>query len=264
MGALLAEDIVRDVAGRLSVCGIDVMPVKGALLHKLVYDDPAERPMSDVDVLVRSTDAVRARDVLVSAGYAPTEYPWQFSTEYRSPFELVLDLHTSLFDEARYRLSTSEVFSRARRDSRLFGAPVLVQHPLDIYAHLVGKFASDHLDQTATERLRDLFLAAQRLDLAPDDTALHLLKCGMRRAARYVLPLSHNAFHDEFATAVLALLPPDPVGDTLAHLGRRVIAHRAPDSPAGAVVAHLLNDTVPRGVWSGLRALSRDTLRGRN
>ncbi len=261
MGALLAEEIVGDVARRLALSGIDVMPLKGALLHKLVYSDPADRPLSDVDILVRPKDALRARDVLVGAGYAPTEYPWQFSTEYRSPFALVLDLHTSLFDEARYRFSATAVFSRGRRDSLLFGAPVVVQHPLDLYAHLVGKFASDHLDRSATTRLKELSLAAERLDLAPDETALHLLKCGMRRAARYVLPLARDVCGDNFAPAVLALLPPDPIGDALASLGQYVISRRPPYSPAGAVVAHLLNDSLPRGLWSGVRAISRNARR---
>ena len=261
VGAVLAEELVRDVAERLGRCGIDVMPVKGALLHKLVYVDPSERPLSDVDVLVRATDGTRAREVLTAAGYGPTERPWQFSTELRSPFELVLDLHTALFDQARYRFRTTDLFRRGHLDSGLFGARVVIQNPLDVYAHLVGKFASDHLDQFATYRLRELSLVSERLALEPDQTAIHLLKCGMRRAARYVLPLSRDVFRDRFAATVLGLLPPDRVGDALARFGQDVIARRSPHSPAGAVISHLLNDSVPRGVWSGVRAIARNARR---
>ena len=45
------------------------MPVKGALLQHWLYDDPSERLLSDVDLLVRPEDFGRAIERLESEGY---------------------------------------------------------------------------------------------------------------------------------------------------------------------------------------------------
>lgn len=53
----------------LEGAGIEVMPVKGPTLSQDVYGDPTVRSFGDLDILMRSTDAARARDVLLSNGY---------------------------------------------------------------------------------------------------------------------------------------------------------------------------------------------------
>ncbi len=51
--------------------GISAIPLKGPALAATVYGDPALRPFSDLDILVRKHDVIRARDLLVSEGYQP-------------------------------------------------------------------------------------------------------------------------------------------------------------------------------------------------
>ena len=50
----------------------DIKPLllKGAALAHLVYPDPALRPRSDIDILVRDTEAFRARDILTALGFS--------------------------------------------------------------------------------------------------------------------------------------------------------------------------------------------------
>ncbi|MBE9034024.1 nucleotidyltransferase domain-containing protein [aff. Roholtiella sp. LEGE 12411] len=49
--------------------GISVIPIKGAILAVSAYGNIALRQFSDIDILVRHQEALRARDLLVSQGY---------------------------------------------------------------------------------------------------------------------------------------------------------------------------------------------------
>lgn len=253
--SILASELVRDVAQRLEGHGIDIMPIKGALLQHWLHDDPTERAMTDVDVLIRPHQAHEARRVLEREGYETMDHSSIGAFVMRTPFELALDLHTQLFDRARYDLSTEDVFARSSPDRALFGAPVRLPSPLDVYAHLIGKFGSDHLNKGSTERLDEIARMQTRIDAAPEVVACHLVDCGMRRVARYVLPLVSEMSGDPFAAEVLAHLPRDPIGEAVVAIAQPVLASARPYSRVGAVMAHLLNESLLRGLRSGARAL---------
>ena len=231
------------------------MPVKGALLQYWLYDDPTERVLSDVDLLIRPDDLGVAVERLEAAGYLRTRHPTVGGVVMETPFGLALDLHTQLFDSARYRMSTYDVFARSHEDRTLYGARVRVPSPLDVFAHLIGKFGSDHLDARATARLDEIARMASRLDIPPETVARHLVHSGMRRVSRYVLPLVRQTTGSTFARQVCDRLPSDPTGRALAAFATPVLATVSPDSRVGALMAHLLNESLPRGAHSGMRAL---------
>lgn len=253
--SMLATELVGDVARRLAGSGIVVMPVKGALLQHWLYDDPAERPLTDVDLLVRPDEFGTAVTRLEAAGYERTHHGSVGGSVLHTPFGLALDLHSQLFDRARYRMPTRDLFARSGVDDALYGASVQIPSALDVYAHLIGKFGSDHLDARATARLDEIARLATRIDASPETLARHLTHCGMRRVSRYALPLVHQATGDAFSRTVWECLPPDPVGRTIVALANPLLGRLSPDSRVGALVAHLLNDSVARGVRSGVRAI---------
>ncbi|MBT8453429.1 MAG: nucleotidyltransferase family protein [Deltaproteobacteria bacterium] len=253
--SMAADALVGDVARRLAEPGIRVMPVKGALLQHWLYDDPTDRPLTDVDLLVLPQNLERAVRQLASAGYRTLLRPSFGAVVLHTPFGLALDLHPSLFDAARYRLRTAELFARGTEDTRLYSAHVILPSPLDAYAHLIGKFGSDHLDCRATGRLDEIARMASRIDLPAETVAEHLVDCGMRRVSRYVLPLVHQTMNEPFAAKVHSSLPFDPVGACIATLASSGL-HNAPAvSRRGALFAHSLNDSLPRAARSGARAL---------
>ena len=233
------------------------MPLKGVLLQHWLYDDPVERALTDVDLLVRPEALSEAVALLRKAGYRMTGHATVDGMVMETPFGLLLDLHSQLFDRARYRIPTEEVFARSSQDRDLYGVTVQLPAPLDVYAHLVGKFASDHGDTRATVRLDEIARMGARLDASPATTARHLVHCGMRRAARHALPLVYQVRGDAFAHQVCERLPPDRVGQVIVALARPVFARTPLRSPVGATMAHLLNDTVPSGLRSGARGLLR-------
>ncbi len=258
--SLAATGLVADVARKLTGVGISAMPVKGALLQHWLYDDPTERPLTDVDILVRPEELERAVETLRSAGYRPVAGSAIGAVVLQTPFGLALDLHPRLFDRARYRFSTHEIFARSSEDDTLYGAPVRLPAPLDAYAHLIGKFGSDHLDARSTGRLDEIARMADRIEAPPETVARHLVHCGMRRVSRYVLPLVQQATGDPFASQVHDDLPFDPIGRGIAAIAELGLQDAAATSRSGALIAHLLNDSLLRGVHSGVRAL---LLRGR-
>ncbi len=80
--------------------GIDVVALKGFHLAHSVYDNPAERLMCDIDLLVRRRDIVRAAETLIALGYG--------SANYR-PIESMCDDHHHIVPLSNKRGDTIEL-----------------------------------------------------------------------------------------------------------------------------------------------------------
>lgn len=253
---MASAEVVHDAARRLGTVGIDVMPIKGALLQHWLYDDPADRSMTDVDLLVRPPELDSAVRTLTAGGYEPMSRSSIGAHVLRSRHGLALDLHPRLFDGARYRLPTDAIFARSAIDESLYGTRVCVPAPLDAYAHLIGKFGSDHANATAIRRLDEIVRMGRLVDATPACVAQHLVDVGMRRVARYVLPLV-AAVGDPTAHAIHAALPPDPIGVMVATVARATLESPRTGPTIGALAAHALNHSLPSAARSGARALAR-------
>lgn len=78
--AQMAEE--RRVFAALVAADVPALALKGARLAHTVYPDPAQRPRTDIDVLIAPDTLASARSVLGSLGYEP-----QFTIEGGSPKE---------------------------------------------------------------------------------------------------------------------------------------------------------------------------------
>jgi hypothetical protein len=167
-----------------------------------------------------------------------------------------LDLHRRLLLPGSFGLATMGVFARARLDTGLYGAPVWLPDPLDVYAHLVGHYLCSHARPDDTLRLDDFQRVASAGSLEPGRCARHLVEHGLGRAARHVLPQLVAAGRDEFARQVLSALPPDAMGDALVRAVRWGAQGppRARASVRGALSTHLLARSLAFGAFGlGLR-----------
>ena len=252
---MAASALVADVAATLEPTGIPVMPIKGALLQHWLYDDPADRPLTDVDLLVPEAGLGPAIRALAAAGYRLTEHTSVGGAVLETRFGLMLDLHGRLFGSARYLLTTDALFARSVANRDLFGAAVRLPSALDVYAHLIGKAGSDHIHEDARDRLGEIRRLGHWLGLPAEAIAEHLRVSGMRRVARYVLRLVDRSTDDPLSLRIVDALPPDPMGGALARCADAILARVSPDSRLGAVVAHSLNDTLLLGARSGAAAL---------
>lgn len=245
--ALVARDVVREVGSVLSTAGIPWAVLKGVALHVSGCRAPAERPIVDIDVLVAPGHFAEALRRMGEIAFTVAARSPATATLIKPGIPLPLDLHHRLFPPGLFRLDADAVLGRMRVDG---GVPI--PSPLDLYAHAVGHFAKGRLGAEDVVHLADFASIARHFDLAAARTARHLDEHGLGRAARYALSLSRDVLGDGFATEVLGALAPDPLGERIAVVARG--AAPLGRSPLfGSLLAHSLNDSIPRAAASWVR-----------
>jgi hypothetical protein len=71
------SELLTDIGSRAKHDGIAIVPLKGAALHAIGIYQPGERPMSDIDVLVRISDVQATSRLLGSCGYHEVLATWK-------------------------------------------------------------------------------------------------------------------------------------------------------------------------------------------
>lgn len=247
--ALVARHELSEAVQILNEIGILPMPLKGVLLQQTVYSDPAERVISDADLLVPARRGEDALDALKDRGYRFYVRGRAGVTGRAPKGELDVDVHWRLFPPGLYALRSSEMFARGRIDEKLFGGVVVLPDPLDVYAHLVGNFAKGRHGAENPDQIRDFSAVASVYGLPPRTVARHLERHGLSRAARYALPFAVEA-GDDHAARVLATLRRDPVGRASATVARRITERFGGDARVSLLAPHLVNRSLARGAVS--------------
>lgn len=121
--SLLYESLRRRLCARLARSGVPVMLLKGAALAFTCYEDPATRPMGDLDLLVAETDVPAAAHCLEQEGLGlvagaldPTPRSPRGHLAYvHATVGAVVELHWTLqlFGRAREK-ALAEIWSGAR------------------------------------------------------------------------------------------------------------------------------------------------------
>jgi len=120
------RDIAREAVAIVGRVGIPVFLLKGISYAGWLYADPAERPMSDVDLLVRSRDHARAVDALAQLGFRHAgpgvqRSPRHHAMTLKRPNASV-DLHRGPTQRGRVAIPMNEVRDRARPAAWIPGA----------------------------------------------------------------------------------------------------------------------------------------------
>ncbi|MBI5948596.1 MAG: nucleotidyltransferase family protein [Chloroflexi bacterium] len=135
-----AADAVRALAAE----GIDTLLLKGAALILLYYRDAALRPMSDVDLLVRTEDAARAHAVLERLGWHTYQrlrgdlaatFAVIHGVGYSAGPDKAIDLHSHALEECCYP-GADDSFWKAARPLDLEGTTALTLCPEDLLLHV--------------------------------------------------------------------------------------------------------------------------------
>lgn len=146
-----------DLAVLLRGAGVEFIVHKGGALAPLVYRRLEDRPMVDVDIIIRPQAWKQVRDLLVAGGYrlppGAEEGFWlenyfNLSVSSKEDPPVHFDLHWSLTQEGRYHVDTEELFSRAV-PYRLGGMPLLRLSDedllLSLFLHLAYHYFEAHL-----------------------------------------------------------------------------------------------------------------------
>jgi hypothetical protein len=135
-------DETRPMVAALEAEGIATLVVKGVPLTFTYYRNPALRPMADIDIVVRRSDARRALALLENLGWRRNERSSDEDFEYRHALQLFgpkdreLDLHWHLLYEANDD-AADEHFWSAARPFDFAGVATRMLDPTDALLHVV-------------------------------------------------------------------------------------------------------------------------------
>jgi hypothetical protein len=203
---------------------VEVMPLKGILLGALGVVDAAERPISDVDVLLFGVGLRRAAARLSTAGFVITDVP--IADGYLSLLpaqgEITVDLHTVLMPRAQGRLSPAYLREGARLRHDLFAVPVLVPTLAKLAVHTISNIIKDRVVHAHAHTAHDLraLLAA----LAPPERRQivdDLRRLSLRASAALALCWAHEIAPNAASEAML-----DELGAGLSRSKLRAQLHR--------------------------------------
>jgi hypothetical protein len=172
MEMLQLEQLLYETLDLFARHGIEAVLLKGAGLAYTAYSSFADRPMGDLDLLVRRQDAERAWSLLRERGWTPRPTdgdPARYATHHhlapliRESERFRLELHTEVLPgEHPFRFSTDAVWRGALRIT-VNGRVVTVPTPLHQLWHACVHFAWSHaLQWGAWRTLRDSAAIIQR------------------------------------------------------------------------------------------------------
>jgi hypothetical protein len=125
----LATQVLRETSQRCHLAGIEFVAVKGVVTGRWLYDDPAKRPITDIDIRIRSRDVSRFRRMATKAG-------WRCLRDLRAYRSLVydhegwspltLDVECEVGPPGLCGLRVDDMLARAEPLERADGLTVLV------------------------------------------------------------------------------------------------------------------------------------------
>ena len=122
---------------------LPVIALKGLALAKNIYGDIALRPMSDIDLLLREKDLVRAGRTLLALGYQQPYPDWESTIKayhHLPPFTgqngVVIELHWNIVPpDSPVKVDLDGLWARARQ-MEIAAVNVRVLSPEDLFLHL--------------------------------------------------------------------------------------------------------------------------------
>jgi Uncharacterised nucleotidyltransferase len=133
---------------------ISVIPLKGAALAALVYEDISHRPMRDLDLLVRMEDVETADCLLRTLHYVPDEsshsQAWYRTHHHHlAPYvaqdcSLVLELHHHIVAPTLARSIPVHELWQCARPARIASVTTLVLAPEDLLLHISLHLSHDN------------------------------------------------------------------------------------------------------------------------
>jgi len=193
----------------LAQAGIPVIVLKGAYLAVMVYENMSLRPMSDVDLLLRPEDVLRADPILAQAGFQRQELAAtlaqglnEFHYRQRSG-QVQLEAHWELYaPDYPFRFDLEGMW-RTAVPVKIAGAEALAFAPEDQLIHLASH-AAIHRFEFGLRSLADLAEVVARRRI---DWPLLAEKAGRQSVGRAVavpLALARELFHAEVPAATIA------------------------------------------------------------
>jgi hypothetical protein len=151
---LLSEELAR-LLRLLSAADISVIPLKGVAMAESLYGDPAARVCADLDLLIPADEVIRARRIILAAGYcSPFTEDFFVRHQFHTTADCALsrkgevlsylvEIHWTLFQHSsRDKEALQDLWAQTRLGS-FFGAPAFSLSPEWQFLYL-GTHAAYH------------------------------------------------------------------------------------------------------------------------
>jgi hypothetical protein len=229
MGATLENQAILAAAGgairRLADAGIRVAALKGLHLAAAVYEHPALRKMTDVDLLVPADQVGAARAVLIDAGYTPEgaddptiQHVAQMVKARAAPIEL----HRELYPTPNpFRLDVEPLWGRMVPIA-VNGAPAFGLGAEDLLLHLCVHAVFNHRCLVPLRNIFDIAMVVERDGeaLRWDVLEAEARASGTGRAVFCGLALAREMLGADIPGGVLERLRPDEGADAALRTAR--------------------------------------------
>jgi hypothetical protein len=249
-GARVAARVVRLFEG----AEVPTLVVKGIATAHLLYADPAQRPVSDVDLRIPPFAFRRAQEVVERSGFSVRWHSKAYDNLVFDVEGVPVDLEAHIGPPGLCRLTVFDLLARARRLS-IGGELVRIPETTDHALYSAVNLFKDKIEAAspwAREDFRRLVIAADFDGVAFVERA----ECASMGAIVATV-LSYFVADDDatvsaIATGLLARLSP-PNMTAQAHRAILAATRRAPTSLLARVVARAGSDD-PRQWLGALRA----------
>ena len=221
---------------------LPVIVLKGAFLAENVYHDPAERPMSDTDLLFKVADLQPAIDILRSQGFQSGKEFWiedqiqvshEMPTFYQRGYP-ALELHWTLIEpKFPFRVDLEGLWARARPAS-VADAPVLGLDQEDLILHLCMHAATQHRLRGGLRMTYDVAASVGHYHKTIDWDTLtsRAREWNAQRAAYLMLSLAYILFGAPVPEAALENLQPEDYQPGFFDLALELIFQPVSELPA--------------------------------
>ncbi len=252
--AALAE--FRAVGEYLGRAGIPYVLLKGAAYLVDLYDDPGERTLTDIDILLKPGDARRVARHLAAVGYEGSVDPWypesrRFEMARPAGTRCRFEFHWQLGLAHRVRIEQNALWA-GTREARLEGIPCRLLGMEETILFHVGHLA-DHYYGPTLKWIIDLrtMLSLWRPD--PVDLATRAAEWRVRVAFYLALRHMERIFPDEVPRELMKRIEPGPAR-------RAILARLLSNSPAelmdvdpGSARRFLMRPHLLDSPWDALR-----------
>jgi hypothetical protein len=257
----------RDVSAvlqTLNSVGITPIVLKGAHLAAMIYPDECDRPMSDVDLLVRLGEIDISQKALQDIGYMPEHAKSVSDWSMRSrdirllkDDALLVELHWSLSDPRDGVAIDLDGLWHRSREFQVSGACARVLCPEDLLLHVCFHAGVSHqFDEKGLRPLLDIRAIIDRLGDSLDWNAIVSRACDWRteRCTYLMLELARRVMAAPIPQSVLAELKPAKVSTAVYAAAQaqlfEVPGPRTPIFPRSIALAWVN----PRSMWHHLFA----------
>ncbi|MDD4103299.1 MAG: nucleotidyltransferase family protein [Kiritimatiellae bacterium] len=198
----LLRQALQPTLARLAQAHIEIIILKGAWLGTTVYDDPAQRTMSDIDLLIRAADIDAAHRELTQVGFSADKNVlhnrFAYDQRYRHPdLPMPLELHWHVTSDLTPDDPVPNIAAVWQNtfDSVWHGVPVKALPPADQLAHL-AQHILHHLFASPLRGYLDIALLMKKYgcELSPESLAEASARWRTGHAIPFLLNMTANLF----------------------------------------------------------------------